>query len=399
MFLIRYIRDLILGITICYFAFPSVSIAEESLLSGEFQIDDPVYAVCSGPFTQSDRSDLLVLYGCGGLTFVNMDYEGGGIGNGILNLALYSFDGSEFHGIWKNNSLILSYSLPRSGPISRMAWCCGDFNNDGKYTVVTCNVNRMWEYSFDEQIIEQRKEPSKRLIKTPDVWIDQLTACDIDGDSFDELVALEYLNLQDSSGTYQIGIYKIVDGSLVDGWRGLDGQVGGNYEIVPPTSFISKCRIDGIPGEVPVLKASQSDMSLSHYYVIGKGQTGDYEKVRPFPIPQRAHLKKREKGAWEEHKRLKRINIGPVGGIIFNDGSKILHYGYFHDPNAPNLKHKPPDPHSFSVLEGDHWRLLEKYDPSIGGLLCRFTIEAGRSGWLFIKNQKYFFYDALPLIK
>ena len=397
MLLIRHFRILLLGIAICYFAFPRISIGEEPSLSGEFPFDG-VLAVYSGPFTQLDRSDLLVLHSEGGIEFENYDYTGAGIGMGTLNLALYSFDGSEFHKIWKNQSVMLQYSLPRKYPITRTAWCCGDFDNDGRYSLITCNVHRMWEYTFDKQLDEQYIEPSRKLIKTPEVWIDQFIACDIDGDSCDELVALEYLNLKDSSGTYHIGIYKIVGKSLVKVWRGLDGQVGGNYEIVPPTSFISKCRIDGIPGEVPVLKASQSDMSLSNYYVIGKGQTGDYKIIRPFPIPQRSHLKKGERGAREEHERLTKSRVGPVGGVIFNDGNKILHYGFFHDPNAPNLKHKPPDQFSFSVLDDDHWRLLKKYDPSIGGLLCRFTIDAGKSGWLFIKGQKYFFYDALPLI-
>ena len=108
----------------------------------------------------------------------------------------------------------------------------------------------MWEYSFEEEHYELYKTPAARLIKTPDVWIDQLIACDIDADGCDELVALEYANKQDSSGTYHIGIYKIVDKSLVPIWRGLDGHVGGNYEIIQPPSFRSTCRIDGIPGEV-----------------------------------------------------------------------------------------------------------------------------------------------------
>ena len=398
MFLIRNFRVLILGIVICCFAFPRISIGEEPSFSGEFPFDD-VSAVYSGPFTRLDRSDLLVLHDNGGIAFHNYDYSGGGVGIGAFKLALYSFDGSEFHKIWKNQTVMLRYSLPLRCSISRMAWCYGDFDNDGRYSLVTCNVDYMNEYVFDDKKYDQYKRPSRRLIKTPDVWIDQLIACDIDGDSCDELVALEYSNLKDSSGTYHIGIYKIVDRSLVEMWRGLGGQVGGNYEIVPPTSFISKCRIDGIPGEVPVLKGSQSDMSLSYYYVIGKGQTGDYETVFPFPIPQTAQLKKGEEGAIEEKERLDRSNVGPVGGVIFNDDNKILHYGFFLDKNDPNLKHKPPDSYSFAVFENDHWILLEKHDPSIGGLLCRFTLEAGKPGWLFIKDRKYFFYDALPLIK
>jgi len=396
MSLIQNFRALLPGIAICCFAFPGISVGQKCLLTGEFAYDD-VVEVYSGPFTRLDRSDLLVLHLGGGLSLQNYDYTGAGLGMGTSMLALYSFDGAEFHRIWQGRELIFDYSLPREYPISRLAWCCGDFDSDGRYSLVTCNVREMWEYIFREQSIEQNEGPRRKKIETPDVWIDQLIACDIDGDSCDELVALEYANLQDSSGTYHVGIYKIVDRSLVEIWRGLDGYVGENNEVVPPPSFISKCRIDGIPGEVPVLMGSQSDMSLSHFYVIGKGQTGDYEIFHPFPMPQISHLKKGERGAREEKERLSRSNVGPVGGVIFNDGNKILHYGYFLDTNLPRQIGEKPDPNSFAILENDHWRSVEKLDPLIGGSFCRFTLESGISGWLFIKGQKYLFYHILPL--
>ncbi len=313
---------------------------------------------------------------------------------GTLRLALYSFDGSEFHNIWKDNSLMLRYSLPTDGPISAMTWCYGDFDGDGKFSIVTCNVSRMWLYTFDDKVYERTIRPRRDLIKTPDVWIDQLMACDINGDGIDELVALEYPDNPDSCCVYHIGIYKIVGDkpagkSLVEIWHGLD-HIGANYGIVPPNHFISKCRIDGIQGEVPILIGAQSDMSPSYYFGITRTKSGDYEKIRPFSKPPQLYLRKGDRGAREEHERIRESTSGPVGGVIFNDGERILSYGMFID-------HNNPIPSSFGVLEDDHWRLAEKQDPSIGGLISKFTIEPGRTGWLFINDSKYFFYDKLPI--
>lgn len=390
MSLLRCFLFLIFGIVIYFLIFPQSSIGQEPSFEGEFPFDD-VSSIYSGHFTRSDRSDLLVLHRSGSIQFHNYEYTGAGLSMGTFSLALYSFDGSEFHRIWISGAVILQYSLPRKYPISRMAWCYGDFDNDGRYSIITCNVRRMWEFTFDEQNYEQNKRPTLKLLKTPDVWIDQLIACDIDADGCDELVALEYANKQDSSGTYHIGIYKIVDKSLVQVWQGLDGKVGGNYEVVPPPRFISTCRIKGIPGEIPVRMGSQSDVSLSYYSVIGKTKTGDYDKMLPFPIPQSSRLRKGERGAIEEKERLAKSNVGPVGGVIINDGVKVLSYGSFIIRNNGLAD-------AFSLLENDKWRLLEKTDSSIGGHLCQFKIESGKSGWLFIKDGKYSFYDKLPLV-
>jgi hypothetical protein len=386
---IRYFRQFIPGIAIYFIAFPRISAADEPSLSGEFPFDF-VWALYSGPFTRLDRDDLLVLHRSGGIQFSNYDYTGAGLAMATYNLALYSFDGSEFQMIWEDRSVMLEFSLPLKYPITRTAWCYGDFDNNGRCSIVACNVNYMWEFDFGEQRFEKNAIPARKLIETPDVWIDQLMACDIDDDGCDELVALEYLNLQDSSGTYQVGIYKIDDRTLVEVWSGLKGKVGGNYEVMPPDHFISTCRIEGISGEAPVLMGMQSDISLSYYSVIGKTQTGEYELIRPFPIPQTTHLRKGERGAREEKERLARNNVGPVGGVIFNDGDKILSYGLFINRNNGLAD-------AFALLENGEWRLLEKTDPSIGGVLCRFTVEPGRSGWLFLKDKEYYFYDELPI--
>jgi hypothetical protein len=255
----RYLRYSALTFAMAWYAIPKISIGQEPSISGEFPFDEPS-AIYSGPFLQADRSDLLVVEGVGGLAF---ESRHGGVGMGASRLVLYTFDGFKFQRVWKNGSLMLGYSLPTEGPISATTWCCGDFDGDGKYSIITCNVKEMRQYTFDKQGFEKYHQPMQEVIKTPDVWIDQLIACDINDDSIDELVALNYPDNTDSCCTYHVAIYKIVGDkpagrSLVEIWHGLD-HFGGNNGIMPPNHFISKCRIDGMPGEMPVEMGSQSD--------------------------------------------------------------------------------------------------------------------------------------------
>jgi hypothetical protein len=385
----RNANHIIIGLAFSFLILPRNALCEEPSLTGEFPFEY-VSSIYSGPFTNADKDDLLVLHHGGGIQFSNYDYTGAGTAMGTYYLTLYFFDGAEFRMIWEDRSVILAYSMPLKYPITRTAWCYGDFDNDGRCSIISSNVRDMWEYEFDERHLDQHKIPLMKKIKTPDVWIDQLIACDIDNDGRDELVALEYLNFQDNSGNYKIGIYKIDGDTLVEVWNGLEGKVGGNYEIMPPDHFISTCNIDGIPGEVPVIMGMQSDVSLSHYSVIGKSQSIEYELMRPFPIPQQTRSRRGKRGTKEAIVRLAGSDVGPVGGIIFNDIDKILSYGMF--MNGNNIL-----PDAFSLLENDEWRLLEKTDSQAGGELCKFTIEMGRSGWLFIKDEKYRFYEKLPV--
>lgn len=388
--------SILVSIILCYL-FPTVAIGDGASFTGEFPFDD-VVAVFSGPFTRLDRSDLLVLQGVGGLTF---NSRPGGVAMRASRLVLYSFDDFQFREVWTGRSLVLQYSLPKDGPISATTWCFGDFDGDGRYSIATCNVREMRLYTFDEQDYEQYGQPQQELIGTPDVWIDQLIACDINDDGIDELVSLEYPHNPDSCCIYHVGIYKIVGDkpagrSLVEIWHGLD-HTGSNYGIVPPDHFISKCRIDGIKGEVPIIMGAQSDMSPSSYIGIGETEPGRYEIIRPLPKPPQSHSRKGDRGAREELDRLRKSTLGPVGGVIFNDGERILHYGSSLKLMAPNSSHIVVDRYSFTMLEGDRWKPVITNDPSIRGLLCEFTAEPGRTGWLFIGDGEYLFYDKLPV--
>jgi hypothetical protein len=400
---IQFVAQMLLVI-VFLFVLHVAAVAIEPSITDDFPFDN-IKAIYSGPFIQADRSDLLGIEGAGSLL---LQSRHGDSGSGALKLALFSFDGSKFQKIWENSELMLKYSFsmgsPKEGMISAATWAAGDFDGDGKYSIISCNVNRMWQYTFVDSIFEKYKRPMKELIQTPDsIWIDQMIACDINADGKDEIVTYNYPDNPDSCCTYHVVIYQIdgdkpADKSLVEIGRGPD-RFGGYNGVTYPNHFISKCHIDDIPGEVPVDMGPQSDMSLSSYLAIGKSDSGDYEIKRPFPRPQQMQISKVDRKAVGRQKipQMDIINgAGPIGGVIFNDDSKVLHYGYFEDYSNPDPSQKLVDD-QFSLLENDHWRLLQKDDPAIGGLLTKFTIAPRKTGWLFIKDGNYSFYDRLPV--
>jgi hypothetical protein len=390
---------LLVLVIVCLSVIPVAVMAIEPSLSGDFPFDN-IKAIYSGPFTHADRSDLLVVEKAGGLMFGS---HHGGVGSSASKLALYSFDGAKFQKIWENGALMLEYSLPTDGPISATTWCCGDFDGDGRYSIITCNVNCMSQYQFVDSIFTPLKKIWPEVIRISDkIWIDQMIACDINGDGKDEIVTLNYPDNPDSCCLYHAAVYKIVGEkraakSLEEIWHGTR-EVGSNGGIVPPDQFISKCRIEGIDGEVPVIMGSQSDMSLSYYEIIAGISSKDYEVKHPFPEPPQLQFSREDFQTRGKLKIPRGINEnGPICGTILNDDNRILHYGYFQDYNNPDPSQKLVDD-QFALLEKDHWKLLQKDDPSIGGLLTGFTIAPGKSGWLFIKDGKYSFYDRLPVI-
>ncbi len=391
----------VLATIMCLLLFNAIALCNEPSITGDFPFEN-IKAIYSGPFTNSDRSDLLVIEGVGGLL---LQSRHGAHSSGASKLSLFSFDGDKFQKIWGNGELMLGYSFPKDGQkegmFSTTTWCAGDFNGDGRYTIITCNVNRMWQYTFVDSIFEKYKRPIQELIKTLDsIWIDQMIACDINDDGKDEIVAYNYPDNPDSCCLYHVVIYQIEGDkpaakSLVEIGRGPE-HFGGYNGVTSPNHFISKCHINGIPGEVPIDIGPQSDVSLSSYLAIGKSDSGGYEIKRPFPKPPQAQLKKRDPRAEAEKERLNKSEVGPIGGVIFNDDNKVLHYGLFEDYNNPDPHQRLADDR-FAVLEDGHWRLLQKDDPDIGGLLTSFTIAPGKSGWLFIKDGKYTFYNKLPV--
>jgi hypothetical protein len=157
---------------------------------------------------------------------------------------------------------------------------------------------------------------------------------------------------------------------------------------------------------VPIIIGPQSHVSPSSYIGIGTTPSGGFEIVRPFPIPYdgMAPQAKPKDRSEESLKRTREAmdlyrskGGGPVGGIIFNDGEKVLHYGYFDDNTSTDPYRSIANRYSFSLLKDGEWKLLRKHDSSIGGLFTGFTVEPGKSGWLFINNGKFFFYDKLPV--
>jgi len=395
-----------LYVIFCCFYFSTASLADGPAITGEFPFED-IAAIYSGPFTQPDRDDILIVYYDGGMRLGN---AGGLTSMETYRLAVHSFDGVQFQQIWKSKSALVQLASilfengPPGKPISSTLWCFGDFDGDSITSIVTCVVNKMAEWDLRYTKGDSSSSRGRR-IAAPDIYIDQMIGCDIDDDGRDEIVAMQFPNNPDSCCKYHVGIYKIDGDSLFQVWRGLDGMAG-NSGVFPPQKFISKCRVTGIPGEIPIIVGPQSDMSLSSYIGIGMTASGVYDIVRPFPRPHGGLPPPRmvDRNNPDERRRMeeemdayRKTDVGPVGGIIINDGNRVLHYGYFHDGNSTDPNRWMTDRYSFSLLHDEKWNRLGKEDPLVGGLLTKFTIESGKSGWLFINNGKFSFYDKLPV--
>jgi hypothetical protein len=171
-----------------------------------------------------------------------------------------------------------------------------------------------------------------------------------------------------------VGVYALRNDSLVQLWRGLD-NIGQNYGIVPAPTYVSTCRIDGCRGEVPVMVHSQSDVRPSTYSIIRESGDGQFSEGHPFPgYPET------EKGA-------------PCLGVIFGEGSGILTYGQFIEPNRSYEQSQ----FQFAKLEEGEWKSLDKRDSLASGNMCQFSVGKGKKGWLFLNKGRYYFYDKLPL--
>ncbi len=343
--------------------------AQDNPITGSFPVDN-FYRIYSGPFIKTGRDDLLVIKGNG---YIKFQKPAGGIELSTYRLSLYSFDGSDFSKTWEDQYQFLEKSLPKYGPISAKTWCTGDFDGDGKYSLVTCDVNDIRLYDFSLE----RKHPKRKIIRLPDVWIDQLIGCDINDDKIDEIVALEYSDNSDIPCAYRVGVYKIEGDSLVKIWSGLEGAAK-NCGTIQPDRFISKCRIKGYKGEIPVIRKANNDATKVSYVGIARNKNDNYEVIKPFPEA-----------------------IGPDSIFYFavsitEFDNQTLFFGSITDLKRLFLSSVTKNIASFAFLENGRWKPLKETSDLRYRAICQFTLAPGRHGWLCLKDHQYFFFDDLP---
>ena len=244
-------------------------------VGGDFPIKQ-IISIAAGPFISQNSWQVLVEYDNGGIVLSN----GTGIAvDRTCRLSLCTFENGKFSIVWTNPNAFVNTSMPVPGfKISRTAWCCGIFDSSRAAKLVTFDVNQV--YAF-----RQNRAPSFTVLKSPPVWIDKAIACDLDNDGKDEIVTLEFPALSDTNkfcGDYHVGVYKIQDKELVQIWRGLD-DIGANGGVQPEPAFVSKCRIEGYEGELPVMLNSQlrskttSNTEDPKFSVIFKNKGGGFE--------------------------------------------------------------------------------------------------------------------------
>lgn len=331
----------------------------QDILTGIFPAPE-AFELYPGPFIKEGHQDLLVLHGSGHIRIQGASHE-------TRRLALYSFDGGSFREVWLSRFNMFRHSSPRRG-IYTTAWCCGDFDGDGVYEILTF-PNEQIRYFVDKYSFDEDGRNRTIIRKVPKVWIDQAIGCDINGDGVDEIVTLEF-SIEDSiKYAYHAGVYELRGDSLVHLWTGLE-DIGENPSWMPPTKFVTKCRLPDYTGEVPVLMGPQSDVRPSRFSIIFRNEHGEYESAKPFSSNEPS----------------------PCGEIsLFRDDNRVIGYGTFLDYSQKEFYNR----FTFGLYNGRNWEVLGKTENNAEGAMCRFTID-GEQGWLFIYDGIYTFYKKRP---
>jgi len=182
-------------------------------------------------------------------------------------------------------------------------------------------------------------------------------------------VTLEFSPEDSIKYRYHAGVYELQGDSLVQFWTGLE-DIGENPGFMPPTKFVTKCRLPDYTGEVPVFMDPQSDVRSSRFSIIFRNEHGEYESAKPFSTNEPS----------------------PSGGIsLFSDGDRLIGYGTFLGYSQKDFLKN----YTFGLYNGRNWEVLEKTETNAEGAMCRFTID-GEQGWLFIYDGIYTFYKERP---
>lgn len=320
---------------------------------------DSVTAMIAGCFVSGDTQYLLVKQNLGPLSISSPR----GRGNATLfRLALLAPAQHRFQQVWMSEPML--DSSPDIADLNPHVWTAADIDGDDLLElIIVCGDScRIMHFGPDSIGVEMCFLPDARAIEA--------VACDMDADSWPELVTLELSPDSTSTGT-AIRVWQLTRPELQPrtGFVALPGADSGMS-----LSLIGPAVLEDYPGTVVVACARYPSLRPSIYYaVFAAGPDSFAVTANPFP--------------WQEWFR--RDEVLPAGRLsLFNVGDTLVAWGYF----VPGLRPAGPD-RSFAALQDGTWRLLQLTPAAerIAGQVSRYVHE-GTVGWLELRGNFFRFY-------
>uniref|UniRef100_A0A7C4CAJ5 VCBS repeat-containing protein n=1 Tax=candidate division WOR-3 bacterium TaxID=2052148 RepID=A0A7C4CAJ5_UNCW3 len=320
---------------------------------------EPVSAITAGCFLSTDTQSLLVVQELGRLSLSAPSRRGAAP---LFRLALLAPVERRFRLVWASEPMLgRSRSILDLNPQS---WTVADIDGDSllELALVSGDSCRIIHFSHDSVTVESCYLPEARPL--------DVAVCDMDADSWPELVTLELS--ADSAGTTP----------AVRIWQFTRPLLQPKTPLIPlpaadsgmSLSLLGPAVLDDYPGTVVVVCAEHPTLRPSMYFAaFAAGPDSFTVTANPFP--------------WQEWFR--RDEVLPAGRLaLFNVGDTLAAWGYF----VPGSRPAGPD-RSFAALQEGSWRLLRLAPAAerLAGQLCRFTHE-GTPGWLELRDGFFRFY-------
>jgi len=322
---------------------------------------EQVFALVAGNFVSGDAEQVLAAQSLGRVSLSSTDNQRRGMAD-LFRLALLEPVQHRFHQVWASEPM-LSVS-PGILDLNPQPWAVADVDNDGllELLLVSGDSCRIVHFGPDSLAEESGFIPESRAI--------DVDVCDMDADSWPELVTLELPF--DSAGTKP----------AVRVWQLTRPELQQRTPLMPlpaddsgmSFSLLGAARLDDYPGTAVIACAEYPSLRPSLYAaVFAAGPDSFAVAANPFP--------------WQEWFR--RDEVLPAGSLsLFNVEDTLVAWGYF----VPGSRPAGPD-RSFAALQDGAWRLLRLAPAAerLAGQVCRYT-HAGVPGWLELQGGIFRFY-------
>lgn len=320
-----------------------------------------VLDITAGCFTSPDTQQVLVAEDLGRLALSSAGGPNRGTAR-LFRLALLGPAQVRLARLWQSEPLL---GLPPAAlRLNPQVWTVADIDADNllELIIVSGDSCRIVNFGPDSVFSESGLMPGSRAIDA--------VACDMDGDSWLELVTLE-IPADSAAEEPAIRVWQLTLPELQPRTALLPLPVADSGLAC---SLLGAAILDDYPGRVVVGCAEHHSLRPSRYFAaFAAGPDSFAVTANPFPLQE-----------W-----FRRDEVLPAGRLsLFNVGDTLVAWGYF----VPGLRPTGPD-RSFAALQDGAWRLLE-LTPAAGrlaGQVCRFTWQ-GVPGWLELSDDVFRFY-------